>query len=89
MTASKTQLRYGNKALGVMVVQGDGGWLYFAEVIDPQGDGTVRIRATNRTPFATPEAALETGMAYARWLVSGEMEGYDPGAEVAAESRPH
>ena len=89
MTASKTQLRYGNKALGVMVVQGDGGWLYFAEVVDRQGEGIVRIRATNRRPFASPEAALETGMGYARWLVSGDMEGYDPGAEVATETRPH
>ena len=89
MTMSKTHVRYGNKALGVMVVQGDGGWLYFAEVIDRQGDGQVRIRATNRTPFPTPEAALETGMGYARWLVSGDMEGYDPGAEVATETRLH
>lgn len=87
MTVSKTQLRYGNKALGVMVVEGDGGWIYFAEVLDHRGDGMLRVRATNPMPFPTPEAALEAGMAYARWLVSGQADGYDPGAEVATETR--
>ena len=89
MTSAKTEVRYGNKALGVMVVQSDGGWLYFAEVIDRQNDGVIRIRATNPTPFPTQEAALETGMAYARWLVAGQTDGYDPGAEVATEIRTH
>lgn len=89
MTVSKTQVRYGDKALGVMVVEGDGGWVYFAEVVGPQGEGVLRIRATNPTPFETPEAALETGMAHARWLVSGQMDGYDPGAELMTESRLH
>lgn len=82
MTVSSTQLRYGDKALGVMVVEGGGGWIYFAEVVGPRREGVLRIRATNPTPFPTPEAALETGMAHARFLVSGQRDGYDPGAEL-------
>lgn len=89
MTAAKRQLQCGTKVLSVMALQDADGWLYLAEIVDPQDDGEIRIRAVNYTPFATAAKALATGLAYARWIATDATQGYDPAAEVAMEIRPH
>ena len=89
MTTAKTQARIGTKALNVMALRGADGWLYLAEVLDPQSDGVIRIRAANFTPFTTAAAALATGLAYAQWIATDATHGFDPAAEVAMEIRPH
>ena len=68
----------GKKALHVMALPADEGWMYFAEVVERQAFGEVRTRAVSPKPLPSEVSALARGMAYARWLAAGdEVAGYD------------
>ena len=87
--AARMQKLVGAKALHVMAVPANGGWLYFAEVVDQQEEGEVHTRAVGHAAFPSAASALANGMAYARWIASDNAGCYDPDADLEVEVRPN